>query len=81
MKTIKIKEEMKVSVIQKIALALTIVGGLNWALIGIFDFNLVTWLLQEGSVATRIVYIIIGVSAAFNVALLFMQNRHELFED
>lgn len=69
------------SVIQKIALALTIVGGLNWALIGIFDFNLVTWLLQPGSIATRIVYIVIGVCALFNVALLFMRNHHEFMED
>ena len=69
------------SMIQKIALILTIVGGLNWALVGIFDFNLVTWLLQEGSIATRVVYIIIGLCAAFNIALIFMRNHHELFED
>ena len=69
------------SVIQKIALALTIVGGLNWALIGIFDFNLVTWLFQTESIASRIVYIIIGICALFNIALLFMRNTHEFMED
>ena len=72
---------MKVSVIQKIALALTIVGGLNWALIGIFDFNLVTWLFQTESIAARIVYLIIGICALFNIAGLFMRNTHEFMED
>ena len=69
------------SIIQKIALALTIVGGINWALIGIFDFNLVTWLLQPDSIASRIVYIVVGVCALFNIALLFMRNNHEFMED
>ncbi len=71
----------KVSVIQKIALALTIIGGINWALIGIFDFNLVTWLLKPESIASRTIYIIIGVAAILNIALLFLRNRHKLMED
>lgn len=69
------------SIIQKIALAITIIGGINWALVGIFDFNLVTWMLQPESVATMVVYIVIGVCALFNVALLFMRNRHKVMED
>ena len=61
-------------ILQKIALVFTIIGGINWLLVGIFDFNLVTWLFQEGSVPTRIIYIFIGVCALFNIVSLFMPS-------
>lgn len=69
------------SIIQKIALVFTIIGGINWALVGIFDFNLVTWLFQEGSILTKIVYIVVGVCAIFNIIALFLPNRHRLAEE
>lgn len=69
------------SIIQKIALVFTIIGGINWALVGIFNFNLVTWLFQEGSILTRIVYIVVGVCAIFNIIALFLPNRHRLLEE
>ena len=61
-------------ILQKIALVFTIIGGINWLLVGIFDFNLVTWLFQEGSVPTRIIYIFIGICALFNIVSLFMPS-------
>ncbi len=66
------------SVIQKIALAITITGAINWALVGIFNFNLVEFLFTSDSVLTRLIYIIIGITALFNVVLLFLPNRHKL---
>ena len=72
---------MKMSIIQKIALVFTIIGGINWALVGIFNFNLVTWLFQEGSIVTRIVYIVVGICAVFNIIALFIPNRHHLLEE
>lgn len=45
-----------------IALILVVVGGLNWGLVGAFDFNLVEAILGEGGVAD-IVYILVGLSA------------------
>ena len=68
-------------ILQKIALVLTILGGINWALVGIFDFNLVTWLFQEGSVPTRIIYILIGICAIFNIAALFLPNHHHMLDE
>jgi hypothetical protein len=48
------------SVIHKIALALLIVGGINWGLIGIFQFDLVAWLFGGmSSVVSRIVYTLV----------------------
>ncbi len=46
---------------------LLIVGGLNWGLIGLLDFNLVTFLFGVGTWLTRIVYIVVGLSALYAV--------------
>ncbi len=58
--------------IQKIALTLNIVGGLNWALVGLFDFNLVTALFGADSVISNVIYVLIGICAAINIGILFM---------
>ena len=55
----------KLNVMDLIALVLVIVGGLNWALVGIFKFNLVTWIFGDMSVVSRIVYILVGVAAVY----------------
>jgi uncharacterized protein len=47
----------------RIALVLIIIGGLNWGLIGFFDFNLVDSLFGEGSGVARVVYALVGLSA------------------
>jgi len=57
--------------IQKIALVFTIIGALNWGLIGIFDFNLVTALFGELTMLSRIVYIIVGIAGIINIVTLF----------
>lgn len=57
--------------IQKTALAVTIVGALNWGLIGFFDFNLVEALFTADSPITKIVYALVGVCGIINLGLLF----------
>ena len=52
-------------------LALLIVGGLNWGLVGLFDFDLVAALFGEMSVLGRIVYVLVGASALWQLILLF----------
>lgn len=54
----------------KVALVITIIGAVNWGLIGMFDFNLVESLFGEGSLLTRIVYILVFASGVFCLALL-----------
>lgn len=58
--------------IQKIALALTIIGALNWGLVGLFDFNLVTAIFGavDTSIITRVVYILVGIAGLINMILL-----------
>ncbi len=66
------------NVLEKIALVFTIIGGINWGLVGIFDYNLVEAIFGAGSVVTRIIYIVVAVSALINILLLFMpldENR------
>ena len=48
-----------------LATALVIVGGINWGLVGLAQFDLVASLLGEMSVATRAVYTLVGLSAAY----------------
>ncbi|KMT21056.1 DUF378 domain-containing protein [Clostridium cylindrosporum] len=42
---------------------LTIIGGLNWGLIGLFNFNLVSFLFGDNTLLSRIVYILVGIGA------------------
>ena len=54
---------MKLNTIDWIALILVIVGALNWGLVGAFKFNLVDTLFGEMSTMSRIVYVLVGLSA------------------
>ncbi len=57
--------------LQKTALVFTIIGAINWGLIGIFDINLVDVLFQDMDIIKRIVYIVIAVCGLINIGLLF----------
>jgi len=47
---------------------LVIVGGLNWALVGLFSFDLVAFLFGSMSVVARVVYTLVGLSAVYLIA-------------
>ena len=55
-----------------IALLLVIIGGLNWGLISLFDFDLVSAIFGEMSVLSRIVYGLVGLAAVY---LLFILGK------
>lgn len=58
------------------AAVLLVVGGLNWGLVGLFGFDLVAALLGEMSMASRAVYALVGLSAAYQaVALRAIRQR------
>ena len=56
--------------LQKMALVFTIIGAITWGLIGLFDFNLVTFIFGTASVLARIVYVLVGISGIINIGLL-----------
>jgi uncharacterized membrane protein YuzA (DUF378 family) len=51
-----------------VALTLLIVGGLNWGLVGAFQFDLVATLFGEMSMLSRVVYVLVGLSAVLVAA-------------
>ncbi len=58
-----------------IALILSIIGSLNWGLVGLFRFDLVAWLLGgQTSILSRIVYALVGLAGIWCVSLLFRRN-------
>jgi uncharacterized protein len=58
------------SAISKTALALVVVGALNWLLVGIFNWNLVAAIFGEGSFLSRIVYVLVGLCGIYCISLL-----------
>jgi len=60
----------KLNSLQWVALILIIVGGLNWGLVGLFDFDLVAAIFGMMSALSRIVYILVGLSAIYTLATL-----------
>jgi uncharacterized protein len=58
-----------------ITLALLIVGGLNWGLVGVFSFDLVAAIFGTGSALSRIVYSLVGLSALWQATALVAQSR------
>lgn len=62
-------------IVDIVAIVLLIIGGLNWALVGIFEFNLVAALFGELSVLSRIVYILVGLAALYEAFGLPAQKR------
>lgn len=55
-----------------IALVLSILGCINWGLVGIFQFDLVAWLFGgAGSLLSRILYTVIGLAGLWCISLLF----------
>lgn len=58
------------NIIQKIALVLTIIGALNWGLIGLFNYNLVAAIFGD-SIMSAIIYMLVGVGGIINIMLLF----------
>ena len=50
-----------------VTLLLVIVGGLNWGLVGLFSFDLVAAIFGSGSLLARVVYILVGASAAWQL--------------
>ena len=58
--------------VDKISLLLVIIGAINWALIGIFQFDLVAYLFGgQGAVVSRIIYTLVGAAGLWCISLLF----------
>ena len=55
-----------------IALILSIIGSLNWGLVGIFQFDLVAWLFGgQSTLLSRVIYTVVGLAGIWCISLLF----------
>ena len=58
-----------------VALFLLVVGGINWGLIGVFEFDLVAFLFGgQGALLARVVYSLVGISAVWCISLFFKED-------
>ena len=67
-KNIIIKEE-RMNTLYKSSLVLSIIGCINWGLVGLLNFNLVEYLFGDGSLLTRIVYILVLVAGLITMGI------------
>lgn len=59
----------------KIALCILLIGGLNWGLMGIFRFDLIAWAFGgSDSLVSRILYIVVALAAVWCISLFFRKN-------
>lgn len=58
-------------IIDTIALVLVIIGAIVWGIVGIFNFNIVDAIFGVGSILSRIIYILVGISGLWAIKLLF----------
>ena len=60
--------------IDLIGVILLIIGGLNWGLVGVFDWNLVSAIFGAGNIIARIIYVLVALSAVWQ--LVFWKGVH-----
>ena len=60
-----------------IALILSIIGSINWGLVGLFQFDLVAWLFGgQSALLSRIIYSLVGLAGLWCITLLFRKGQH-----
>ena len=66
--------------LDKIALAIAVIGGINWGSVGLFQFDIVAWICGgSDTVLSRIIYTVVGISALWCISLL-VRDRSEIFK-
>lgn len=65
------------------ALILMLIGAINWGLVGLFGFNLVTWIFgysTAGVVITRLIYILVGLAGIYGISMVLRlsENRDDV---
>ena len=61
--------------LDRIMLALLIVGGLNWGSIGLFQFDLVAWIFGgQAAILARFIYALVGLAALWSISFFWRKN-------
>jgi len=65
----------------KTALALSIIGSLNWLLVGVFRFDLVAWIFGGQTAGlSRVIYTLVGIAGIWCIGLLFRDWHEDTYE-
>ena len=63
---------MQATVLDRVALALVIIGAVNWGLVGLFQFDLVAAIFGgQNALLSRVVYTVVGLAGLWCIGLLF----------
>lgn len=54
---------MKMNALDKLSYVLVVIGGINWGLVGFFNYNLVDSIFGAGSTLSRVIYALVGLAA------------------
>lgn len=65
----------KLNVLDWVAFVLVVIGGLNWGLVGLFDWDLVAYLFGAMSAAARAVYVLVGLAALYMAVMMPKYSR------
>ena len=61
--------------IDKISLALVIIGAINWGSIGLFQFDIVAWIFGgQGAIVSRIIYTLVALAGIWCISMLFIDR-------
>ena len=64
--------------LDRVSLLLSIIGGINWLLVGLFRFDLVAYLFGgQGATVSRVIYTVVGIAALWCISLLFRERVGE----
>lgn len=68
--------------LDRLALIILIIGGINWGSVGLFNFDLVSFIFGgSDQIITRIIFMLVGVSALWSISLLFRSREHLITEE
>ena len=73
--SLRLEQPVNLNALDWLSLSLMVVGGINWGLIGALDLDLVAILLGPGTMASRIVYMLVGLGAVYGVILMARLGR------
>ncbi len=65
----------KLTILDKISFIIVVIGGLNWLLVGLFSWNLVSFIFGDMSALSRVVYDLVGLAALYMVVMMPKYSR------
>lgn len=62
--------QMHMNAVKIVAMLLLVIGGINWGLVGLFDYNLVTTIFGNWDIVVKVIYILVGLSGLYALTMM-----------